>query len=1053
MSRFFVDRPIVSMVISILMTLLGIVAMAGLPIAQFPEIAPPEIQLQATYVGADALTVEEAVSTPIEQQMSGVDGMIYMYSTNASNGIGTLRVNFEVGTDANIDQVLSQMRYQQAESQLPTQVKELGVTIKKSTTSPLALFSVYSPKGTYDAEFLANYAYININDPMTRVNGVGQVNIYGAGQYAMRFWVEPDKLAQMKITVPDIMDALKQQNTVNPAGQIGAEPVPPGQQFTYTVRAQGRLTTPEEFGDVVIRANPDGSLVTLKDVARIQLGAQNYSVIGRLDGKPAAIVAIYQDPGSNAIDTMDEATALMEQLKSRFPADLEYEISLDTTQAVREGMAEIVETLFEALALVILVVFVFLQGWRATLIPLLAVPVALVGTFAIFPLLGFSINTLSLFGLVLAIGIVVDDAIVVVEAVEKNIEDGMAARDATLKAMSEVTAPIVGTTLILVAVFVPTAFIPGITGRLYQQFAITIAVSVLISSFNALTLSPALSAMLLRPKTPMGGPLGRFFDWFNAKFERATDGYVSWSHVLIRKAKFAMLFLAILAGIALLIGSRLPTGFVPEEDQGYLFANVQLPDAASMQRTDEVSREIEKILAKTEGIQGYNTVVGFSLLSQVNTTYSAFFFITLEPWSERDPKGLEAKVIARKLNQEFARQIPEAKAMSFSPPSIPGIGTSGGVTFILEDVAGGSIEQLASNTKKFLAEMEKRPEFFRVSTTFIPDTPQYYANVNRDKALKQGVKLHDVYQTLQAYMGGAFVNYFNRFGRTWQVYLQAEGDYRTSPNDIDNFYVRNSKGEMVPLETLVTMERSFGPEFTMRFNGHRSAQINGILWPWYSSGQGMAAFEEVFNDTMPPTMGYDYMGMSFQEKVAAEGVSPVVIFGLSLLAVFLILAALYESWALPVSVLLATPIAIFGAFLGLLSRLLVNDVYAQIGLVLLIGMSAKNAILIVEFARDKLAQGETVENAALDGARLRLRPIMMTAFSFILGVLPLVVATGSGAESRHILGTAVMSGMLASSLIGIFLVPVSFYVVESWRERREQANSPASPTPAGEETK
>jgi HAE1 family hydrophobic/amphiphilic exporter-1 len=1046
MSRFFIDRPIVSMVISILLTLVGVVSMTGLPISQFPDIAPPEIQLTATYVGADALTVEESVSTPIEQQMSGVDGMLYMYSTNASNGIGTLRVNFEVGTDPNIDQVLTQMRYQQAESQLPMSVKELGVTIKKSTSSPLALFSIYSPNGTYDAEFLSNYAYININDPMTRVPGIGQVNIFGAGQYAMRFWVRPDKLAQMKITVPEIINALKQQNAVNPAGQIGAEPVPPGQQFTYTVSAQGRLKTLEEFGDVVIRANPDGSLVTLKDVARIQLGAQNYSVIGRLDGKPAAIVGIYQDPGSNAIDTMDQATALMEKLKTRFPADLDYQISLDTTQAVREGMKEIVITLFEALALVILVVFIFLQGWRATLIPLLAVPVALIGTFAIFPLLGFSINTLSLFGLVLAIGIVVDDAIVVVEAVEKNIEEGLAARDATLKAMSEVTGPIVGTTLILIAVFVPTAFIPGITGLLYQQFAITIAVSVLISSFNALTLSPALSALLLRPREPMGGPLGKFFDWFNRVFERTTDGYVSWSHFLIRKAKFAMLLLAVLGGIGLLIGSRLPTGFVPEEDQGYLFANIQLPDAASMERTDQVSALVEKILAETDGVQGYNTIIGFSLLSQVNTTYTAAMFITLEPWDVRDPKGLQAKVISRELNQRFAREIPEAKVMAFPPPAIPGIGNSGGVTFVLEDLAGGSVEQLAANTDKFIKALEKRPEFFGVSTTFIPDTPQYFANVDRDKVLKQGVELKDVYQTLQAFMGGAFVNYFNRFGRTWQVYLQAEGEYRTEPGDISNFYVRNSQNEMVPLETLVTMERTFGPEFTLRFNGQRSAQVNGILWPWYSSGQGMAAFEEVFDQTMPPTMGYDYMGMSYQEKVAAEGVSPAVIFGLSLLAVFLILAALYESWALPISVLLATPIAIFGAFVGMLARMLVNDVYAQIGLVLLVGMSAKNAILIVEFARDKLASGETVEKAALDGARIRLRPILMTAFAFILGVIPLVVATGSGAESRHILGTAVMSGMLASSLIGIFLVPVSFYVVESWRERREARKNGAPAT-------
>ncbi len=1038
MSRFFVDRPIVAMVISILMTLVGVVSMAGLPISQFPNIAPPEIQLLATYVGADAITVEDAVSTPIEQQMSGVDGMIYMYSTNASNGQGTLRVDFEVGSDANIDQVLTQMRYQQAESQLPTAVKDFGVTIKKSTSSPLALFSIYSPNGTYDAKFLSNYAYININDPMTRVPGIGQVSIFGAGQYAMRFWVKPDVLAEMGITVTDLIDALQTQNTVNPAGQVGAEPVPPGQEFTYTVKAQGRLKTPEEFGDVVVRANPDGSLVTMKDVARIELGAQNYAVIGRLNAKPAAIVAIYQDPGSNAIDTMNEATALMEEMKARFPSDLEYTISLDTTQAVREGMKEIVQTLFEALALVILVVFVFLQGWRATLIPLLAVPVALVGTFAIFPLLGFSINTLSLFGLVLAIGLVVDDAIVVVEAVELHIEKGLSARDATLKAMEEVTGPIVATSLILAAVFVPTAFIPGITGRLYQQFAVTIAVSVLISTFNALTLSPALSAMLLRPRQEMTGILGRFFGSFNTWFARATDGYVRWSHTLIRKAGLSMLFLAVIGLAGGFLGSRLPTGFVPEEDQGYLFANVQLPDAASMQRSDAVCRRVEKILADTPGVASYNTVVGFSLLSQVNTTYSGFFFITLEPWDERDPKGLDAKTIMRDLNVRLAKEVPEAQAMSFSPPAIPGIGTSGGVTFVLEDTSGGTVEMLAENTNTFLAALRKRPEFAHVGTTFIPDTPQIFADVDRDKVLKQGVALSDVYQTLQAFMGGVFVNYFNRFGRTWQVYVQAEGEYRTKASDVDLFYVRNSKNEIVPLETFVTMKKTYGPEFTLRFNEHRSAQINGTLWPWISSGQGMEIFEEVFAQTMPPTMGFDYMGMSYQEKEASEGVSPAFIFGLSLLAVFLILAALYESWALPFSVLLATPIAVFGAFLALAARMLVNDIYAQIGLVMLVGLAAKNAILIVEFARGKLDEGETVVNAALDGARLRLRPIMMTAFAFILGVLPLVIATGSGAVSRRILGTAVMGGMAASTLIGIFLVPVSFYVVESYREKKAE---------------
>ncbi len=1036
MSKFFVERPIVAMVLAILMTLVGFVAMTALPISQYPDIAPPEIQLKATYVGADAVTVEDAVMTPIEQQMSGVDGMIYMYSISASNGQGTLRVDFEVGTDPNIDQVLSQMRYQQAESQLPQSVRNQGVVIKKSTTSPMAIFSLVSPKGTYDATFLSNYAYINVNDPMSRVPGVGQVMVLGAGQYAMRFWVDPNVLADLGLTVNDLISALKSQNTVNPAGQVGAAPAPGGQEFTYTVRAQGRLLTAEEFGDVVVRTNPDGSMVTMKDVARIELGAQNYTMEGRLDGKPAAIVAIYQDPGSNALQTMADATELMERLSKRFPDDLEYKISLDTTEAVRDGMKEIVQTLFEALALVIFVVFIFLQGWRATLIPLLAVPVALVGTFAVFPLLGFSINTLSLFGLVLAIGLVVDDAIVVVEAVEGHIEKGMSPKEATLKAMEEVTGPIVATSLILAAVFVPTAFIPGITGRLYQQFAVTIAVSVLLSSFNALTLSPALSAMLLRPKTEAHGMLGRFYASFNRIFGRATDGYVHWSEILIGKARRSMVVLALVTVAALLIGSRLPTGFVPEEDQGYLYGNIQLPDAASLERTVEVCARVEAILAETDGIEGYNTVAGFSLLSQVNTTYNAALFLTLEPWSVRDPKGREAKVIQRELNERFAREIPEAIAVSFGPPSIPGVGTAGGVTFVLEDLAGGSIEDLARNTETFMRALRKRPEFARISTTLIPATPQLFASVDRDKALKQGVPLTEVYEALQAYMGGLFVNYFNRFGRTWQVYIQAEGEFRNDPQDLESYYVRNEEGGLVPLSTLVTLEPTFGPEFTLRFDEHRSAQINGIAWPWISSGQAMAVFEEVFHETMPDSMGFDYMGMSYQEKVAAEGVSPAVIFGLSLFAVFLILAALYESWALPVSVLLATPVAVFGAFAALLARMLVNDVFAQIGLVMLVGLAAKNAILIVEYARNEQANGRSVKDAALVAGRLRLRPIMMTAFAFIFGLLPLVTATGAGAASRHILGTAVLGGMLASSLVGIFLVPVSFYVVESWRESR-----------------
>lgn len=1049
MSKFFISRPIVAMVISILMVGVGIVALVQLPIAQFPNIAPPEIQLYAQYVGADALTVEQSIATPVEQQMSGVDNMLYMTSVNSSTGQMRLTVDFDVGTIPNTDQILVQMRYLQAESQLPLDVRNLGVTIRKSATSPLALISLYSPKGTYDALFLTNYAYINVNDPMTRVPGIGQVGIFGAGQYAMRFWMRPDTLTNLGLTVNDILDALSKQNTVNPAGQIGGEPAPPGQEFTYTVRAQGRLTTPEEFGNIVVRANPDGSIVRIKDVARVELGSQSYTIKGRLNGNPSAIIAIYQLPGSNAIDTMKRAKQVMEEAKKRFPEDLDYTVSLDTTQAVTEGINEIVKTLLEALVLVIIVVFVFLQGWRATLIPLLAVPVSLIGTFVVFPMLGFSVNTLSLFGLVLAIGLVVDDAIIVVEAVEHHIEQGLSPRDATLKAMSQVSGPVVAIALILFAVFVPTAFIPGITGRLYQQFAVTIAVSVVISAFNALTLSPALSVLLLRPRGERRGPFGGFFRSFNRHFRQTTDGYINGCGHLIHKAGFSMILLVAVALVAVLIGLRLPTSFLPEEDQGYFYMNVQLPPATSLQRTDQVCKEIDSILRQTPGIRTFNTVVGFSLLSTVNTSYNGFYFITLKPWDERDAQRLTADVIMRRLNQRLSA-LPGAEAFTFSPPAIQGIGTSGGITLMLEDRSGQGIEFLAQNTERFLQAARQRPEFASLTTTFIPNVPQVFADVDRDKVLKQGVDLGDVYKTLQAFMGGAFVNYFNRFGRVWQVYVEAEGEERTDAEKIGQFRVRNSNGQMVPLSALMKTQASSGAEFTIRFNGYRAAQINGLLAPGYSSGQGMAALTQIFAQTMPREMGYDFSGMSFQEKVAAEGVPASVIFGLSLLFVFLILAAQYESWSLPFSVLLSTPVAVFGAFAALWLRSFANNVYAQIGLVMLIGLSAKNAILIVEFAKLEHENGKSVVESALAAARLRLRPILMTAFAFIFGVLPLAFASGAGAASRKILGTAVLGGMTAATLIAIFLIPVSFYVVERLSLRGEKEaptnTSPAAPS-------
>ena len=1034
MSRFFINRPIVAMVISILMVIVGLVAMSDLPIAQFPNIVPPEIKVNATYVGADALTVEQSVATPIEQQMSGVDNMQYMYSINANNGLMSLTVNFDVATEANTDQILAQMRVGQADSQLPSDVRNYGVTVQKSLAAPLLLFALFSPNGTYDNVFLANYAYININDQMTRVPGIASVTVFGAGQYAMRLWVRPDQLAKLGITIPEIVNAVSAQNTVNPAGQIGAEPAPKGQEFTYAVRAQGRLQSEQEFGNIVIRANPDGSYVRLRDVARIELGAQTYNMIGRLNGKPAAILSLYQMPGSNAIETAKAARKLMAELKERFPADLDYVVALDTTLAVTEGIKEILHTLWEALLLVIIVVFLFLQGWRATLIPLLAVPVSLVGTFMVFPLLGFSINTLSLFGLVLAIGLVVDDAIVVVEAVEHHIEQGMSPKDATLKAMEEVSGPVIAIAVILAAVFIPTAFIPGITGRLYQQFAVTIAVSVVISAFNALTLSPALAALLLRPKKESTGPMQKFFSGFNRVFGRATDGYVTWCDLFIRKSKLSLLFLAGVAVLAGFFGSHLPASFLPEEDQGYAYAGLQLPDAASLQRTEAATKKAEEIILSTPGVKFCTSVIGYSLISGVQNTYSSFFFITLKDWAERKAPEEKYEVIKARLSRHLSA-LSEGIGFAFSPPAIPGIGTSGGVTFILQDRAGKDLKFLSDNVARFIEAARKRPELAGLSTTFRPTVPQVFVDVDRDKVLKQGVNLSDVYKTLQCFMGGAFVNYFNLFGRQWQIYVQAEGEYRTKAESLGQFHVRNSDGTMVPLSALTSARSASGPEFTMRYNLYRSAQINGSAAPGYSSAQAMRALEAVFAETMPREMGYDYLGMSYQEKKAQEGISPAVIFAFSLLCVFLILAAQYESWSLPFSVLLGTPIAVMGAFGVLWLFRYENNVYAQIGLVMLIGLAAKNAILIVEFAKMEYDRGRPVAEAALTGAKLRLRPILMTSFAFILGCVPLAIASGAGAISRRVMGTAVIGGMAAASFVAIFLIPVTFYVVEKLSHR------------------
>jgi hydrophobic/amphiphilic exporter-1 (mainly G- bacteria), HAE1 family len=1042
MANFFIRRPIVAMVISILIVLIGVASLLQLPVEQYPQIAPPNIQVMATYPGASAQVVEQSVATPMEQQVNGVDNMLYMKSLNSSDGRMSLNVTFQVGTDLDVANTLTQNRVAQAQSRLPQEVAQQGVTVKKVNPSILMVISVYSPKGTYDDLFLNNYAVLNVKDALLRVKGVSQVDLAGGAEYGMRIWLQPDKLAKLQMTPADVISAIKQQNIQAPAGQIGASPSNPNQQLTYTVLAPGKFSTPEEFSEILVRATEDGRQVRVKDVARVELGGEFYKSFGALNGKPAGVLLIYLLPGANQIESAKGVYATMDRLKRFFPDDVDYAISYDTTPAVEASIEGIVHTLLEAVVLVVLVVFLFLQNVRATFIPLLTVPVSLLGTFALFPLLGFSVNTLSLFGMVLAIGIVVDDAIVVVEAVMHHIEHGMSPREATVQAMKEVSGPVIGIGIILAAVFIPVAFLGGLVGQLYRQFALTIAVAVLISAFNALTLSPALSALLLKPQSQRKGWLARIFGGFNRAFDATTSRYVQIAGMLARKAVLSLGLVAIVAVGAGGFAKIIPSGFVPDEDQGILMLNVQLPNGASLERTRQVCGQVDSILAKTPGVERFNVIGGMSFLSGTFTPNAASYFVRLKDWKERTTPETSMQGLLRTLGGQLMA-LPECIAFPFTPPALPGFGAAGGFSFVLQDNSGTlSVAELGQQVFRFMAEARKRPELSGLFTVFDPRSPQIQLEVDREKASKLGVPITDVFSTLQASLGGAYVNDFNRFGRLYRVYVQAEAEYRQAPEDIGHFYVRSLSGQMIPLSTLVDVTHVSGTEMTTRYNLARSVDISGRASQGYSSAQAMKALEEVAAQVLPREMGYEFSGLSYQEKTAPN---PLPTFFLAVVFVFLLLAALYESWSLPWSVLLGTPLVALGAFFGVWLRGMDNNVFVQIGLVMLIGLAAKNAILIVEFAKMKREEGNSPLDAALEAAKLRFRPILMTAFAFIMGVVPLMLASGSGANARQIMGTAVFWGMLIATLAGVFIIPALYVYVERWTGKAKHTSKQVAP--------
>jgi multidrug efflux pump len=1033
LSKFFIDRPIFAGVLSLLIFLGGLIAVRGLPISEYPDVVPPSIVVRATYPGANPKVIAETVATPIEEQINGVEGMLYMSSQATTDGLMTLTVTFKLGTDPDKAQQLVQNRVARAEARLPEEVRRLGITTVKSSVDLTMVVHLLSPNGRYDMTYLRNYAVLNVKDRLARVPGVGDVQLFGSGDYSMRVWLDPQKVANRGLSASDVVTAIRQQNIQAAAGVIGASPGLQGIDVQLSVNAQGRLQNEEEFGEIIVKTGTDGAVTRLRDIARIELGAADYSLRSLLDNKDAVAVPIFAAPGSNAIAISNGVRATMEDVKKAMPEGVSYEIVYDPTQFVRASIESVVHTLLEAIALVVLVVILFLQTWRASIIPLLAVPVAVVGTFAVMSVFGFSINALSLFGLVLAIGIVVDDAIVVVENVERNIEGGLTPREATYRAMREVSGPIIAIALVLIAVFVPLAFISGLTGQFYRQFALTIAISTVISAINSLTLSPALAALLLKshdaPKDAltrgMDRVLGRFFRAFNRVFQRGSNAYSGGVKTAISRKALMLGVYAVLAIATVGVFKLVPHGFVPAQDKQYLIGFAQLPDGATLDRTEEVIRRMNGIVTKQAGVEHAIAFPGLSINGFTNSSNSGIVFVSLKDFDQRKTKDLSAGAIAQSLNGQFG-QIQDAFIAIFPPPPVQGLGTTGGFKLQLEDRASLGFDALDAAQKAFMAKAYQTPELAGMFSSWQVNVPQLYADIDRTKARQLGVAVTDIFDTMQIYLGSLYANDFNKFGRTYSVRVQADAAYRARAEDIGALKVRSSTGEMVPLSALMKVTPTFGPEHAMRYNGFLTADINGGPAPGFSSGEAQDAVKRIAAETLPPGISYEWTDLTYQEILAGNSAS--FVFAVAILLVFLVLAAQYESLTLPLAILLIVPMGLLAAMTGVWLTDGDNNVFTQIGLMVLVGLSAKNAILIVEFARELEFAGRTPVQAAIEASRLRLRPILMTSMAFVMGVLPLVLATGAGAEMRQAMGIAVFAGMIGVTAFGIFLTPV-FYVL------------------------